>query len=125
MERILWIPLFVLMSASTDTMAQKHYFRHYCNEDGLSNNTIICSLQDRRGFMWFGTKDGLNRFDGHQFRTYVYNATDRNSIIDNMILALCEDREGLIWIGTPGASVTTNPITIILSLCPARYLPAS
>ena len=101
MERILWIPLFVLMSASTDTMAQKHYFRHYCNEDGLSNNTIICSLQDRRGFMWFGTKDGLNRFDGHQFRTYVYNATDRNSIIDNMILALCEDREGLIWIGTP------------------------
>ena len=44
------------------------YFRHYTNKQGLSHNTVYCALQDKKGFMWFGTDDGLNRFDGHQFR---------------------------------------------------------
>lgn len=55
------------------------YFRHYTNKQGLSHNTVYCALQDKKGFMWFGTDDGLNRFDGHQFRIYRYNSYEPES----------------------------------------------
>ena len=57
--------------------AHDFYFRHYTNKQGLSHNTVYCALQDKKGFMWFGTDDGLNRFDGHQFRIYRFS---RNTI---------------------------------------------
>lgn len=60
----------------------------------------MAGIQDRRGFMWFATKEGLNRFDGTQFRIYSHNQTASNSLPNNFILALCEDNEGWIWIGT-------------------------
>jgi len=77
-----------------------YYFRQYTNDNGLSSNTVMAGIQDRRGFMWFATKEGLNRFDGTQFRIYSHNQTASNSLPNNFILALCEDNEGWIWIGT-------------------------
>ncbi|MCH5599068.1 hypothetical protein MKP09_14710 [Niabella ginsengisoli] len=50
--------------------AQPFYFRHYEVENGLSNNSVITAAQDKYGFMWFGTSDGLNRFDGNTFKVY-------------------------------------------------------
>ena len=69
-------------------------------ENGLSNNAVICSVQDRAGFMWFGTKDGLNRFDGYSFKIFRNNPDDTGSIGSNFIHALYEDEAGTLWIGT-------------------------
>ncbi|MEP6583100.1 MAG: two-component regulator propeller domain-containing protein [Ginsengibacter sp.] len=75
-------------------------FKHITNEQGLSNSTIECIFQDHRGFMWFGTRDGLNRFDGYQMTVYRYNSKDSNSISDNYIRYIYEDKDNNIWVGT-------------------------
>ncbi len=74
-------------------------FRRLSLEEGLSQVMVNCIMQDRKGFMWFGTKDGLNRYDGYEFRIYRPDPAE-NSISDNHIQALHQDRRGLIWIGT-------------------------
>lgn len=68
--------------------------------EGLSQGMINCMLQDRFGFMWFGTKDGLNRYDGYKFIIYRYDATDLTTIADNFIQTIFEDSKGRLWIGT-------------------------
>lgn len=79
--------------------AQDYYFKHYQVEEGLSNNTVLTSLQDQDGFMWFGTKDGLNRFDGYRFKTYRSNSDPFHSLGSNYIQSLHEYK-GIIWVGT-------------------------
>ncbi|TWW00080.1 hypothetical protein FEF09_13090 [Chitinophaga pinensis] len=76
------------------------HFRHLTNEQGLSNSTIETIFQDSRGFMWFGTRDGLNKYDGYQIITYRYSAADSSSISDNYIRCIYEDSKGAIWVGT-------------------------
>lgn len=78
---------------------QSYYFTHYQVENGLSNNAVICSMQDSKGFLWFGTKDGLNRFDGYSFKVFRNDADDPQSIGSNFIYALFEDRKGALWVG--------------------------
>lgn len=80
--------------------AHNLYFRHYTNKQGLSHNTVYCALQDKKGFMWFGTDDGLNRFDGHNFRIYRYNSYDPESLPNDRIISLYEDSTGKIWVNT-------------------------
>ncbi|MDP5201770.1 two-component regulator propeller domain-containing protein [Flavobacterium sp. DG2-3] len=79
--------------------AQDYYFKHYQVEEGLSNNTVLTSIQDNDGFMWFGTKDGLNRFDGYRFKTYRNNGDPVHSLGSNYIQSLHE-HNGTIWVGT-------------------------
>ena len=57
-------------------------------------------IQDRRGFVWFGTKEGLTRFDGFQFKIFLHSPSVSNCLLNNIISSLCEDRDGWIWIGT-------------------------
>lgn len=78
---------------------QSYYFTHYQVENGLSNNAVICSLQDRNGFLWFGTKDGLNRFDGYSFKIFRNEAGDSNTVGSNYIYSLHEDKAGVLWVG--------------------------
>ncbi|MGH9834117.1 MAG: ligand-binding sensor domain-containing protein [Blastocatellia bacterium] len=75
-------------------------FERLSTEQGLSQNTVLCALQDRQGFMWFGTQDGLNRFDGYGFTIYRHDEADPGSLRDNYILSLYEDRAGVLWVGT-------------------------
>ncbi len=75
-------------------------FRHLTIDDGLSQNAVFALLQDRQGFIWIGTKDGLNRYDGYGFAVYKNVPSDSNSISNNYITALFEDSRGYIWIGT-------------------------
>ncbi|MDP4187725.1 MAG: two-component regulator propeller domain-containing protein, partial [Bacteroidota bacterium] len=75
-------------------------FQHITSDDGLSQNTIRCILQDRKGFMWFGTWNGLDRYDGYNFKVYKSNSNDRNSLSGNFIHSLCQDRLGNLWIAT-------------------------
>ncbi len=58
-------------------------------------------IQDSRGFIWFGTKEGLTRYDGFQFKVFLHNPSDSNCIINNFVSSICEDKDGWIWIGTP------------------------
>ena len=75
-------------------------FRHIKSENGLSNSTIETILQDNRGFLWFGTRDGLNRYDGSQMIVYRNSSTDSSSISDNYITSLYEDKQHSLWVGT-------------------------
>ncbi len=91
--------VLLLMLTMTFAAAQSYYFTHYQVENGLSNNAVICSIQDHNGFLWFGTKDGLNRFDGYTFKTFRYEAGDSNSIGSNYIYSLHESLSGSLWVG--------------------------
>jgi len=81
-------------------------FRRISTDDGLSQSVVLCLLQDRRGFMWFGTEDGLNRYDGYSFVTYRHDPGDAHSLSNSYIWSLHEDREGLLWIGTWGGGLS-------------------
>ncbi|NJL28795.1 MAG: hypothetical protein HC897_13330 [Thermoanaerobaculia bacterium] len=71
-------------------------------EDGLSHSTAWDVLQDRRGFLWFATANGLDRWDGNQFKVYQHEPDDPESISSNVLLRLFEDSRGDLWIGTRG-----------------------
>jgi len=75
-------------------------FTHLSLEQGLSDVSVNCILQDSTGFMWFGTDDGLNKYDGYNFTVYRHNPDDSLSLRDNIIEAVYEDKSGVLWIGT-------------------------
>ncbi|MEP0861172.1 MAG: response regulator [Ignavibacterium sp.] len=96
--------LLSLLIISLLLKAQSIEFRNYTVQDGLSNNKVNCILQDRTGFIWFGTEDGLNRFDGHEFKVFKPLA-DKNNYFSRDIWSLHEDRDGNLWIGTKSGDV--------------------
>src|SRR5882762_6246875 len=73
--------------------------------EGLSQSTVRCIFQDSRGFMWFGTRDGLNKYDGYKFTVYKNDAKDSTSISNNFITGIVEDAKGIIWIATRGGGL--------------------
>jgi ligand-binding sensor domain-containing protein/signal transduction histidine kinase len=75
-------------------------FTHLTTNDGLSQGYVTAILQDRRGFMWFATRDGLNRYDGNTFVVYKNNPNDPTSLSSNFIQALMEDDRGDLWVAT-------------------------
>ncbi|MBK5720112.1 response regulator [Dysgonomonas sp. Marseille-P4677] len=75
-------------------------FKYYMVENGLSSNTVYTIIQDSKGYIWIGTEDGLNRFDGYSFRSFRNTPRDSTSIINNYIYALYEDINGQLWVGT-------------------------
>lgn len=78
---------------------------------GLSNNSVRCILRDHKGFMWFGTFDGLNRYDGYNFKVFRNKLNDTASLINPFINALCEDKNGLLWVGTRKGACVYNGLT--------------
>ena len=90
--------LFFLVIGHT-TMAQLQVAKIGV-EQGLSNETIRSIYQDKNGFMWFGTLDGLNRYDGYSFKVYHNRFQDTSSLLSNVIYGITEDRQGNIWLGT-------------------------
>ena len=87
-------------------------FHGLTTEEGLSEGTVYCIMQDRLGFIWFGTRDGLNRFNGIDFDVYRYNADDPESLSSSYIYKLAEDVEGKIWIAGQGGGLDCyDPVT--------------
>ncbi len=85
---------------SAKAQAPKLKFSHINSFQGLSNNTIEAIYQDSRGFIWFGTRDGLNRYDGYQAIVFKNNQADKNSISDDYVRCLSEDSRHNLWAGT-------------------------
>ena len=104
-----WICFFLMFILPKMLYGQPYYFNHYQITEGLSNNTVICSLQDSYGFMWFGTKDGLDRFDGNNFKHFDIHNKVRNTIANN-IISLIEDHKKQIWIGTDQGIYLYDPV---------------
>lgn len=80
--------------------AQNINFRHLTVENGLSQNAVMAIAQDKKGFVWYGTRYGLNRYDGTNFKVYKNNPANDKSLSDNLINALLVDDEGTLWVGT-------------------------
>ena len=80
-------------------------FEHLTIQDGLSQNGGTAIFQDSRGFLWVGTKDGLNRYDGYSFTIFKHDDEDPRSISHNSILSITEDSDGFLWIGTWGGGL--------------------
>ncbi len=86
-------------------------FTHLTVEQGLVHSNITCVVQDKRGFMWLGSGDGLTRYDGYQFKAYKHAPGNPNSLLHNEITALFHDRAGKLWIGTAGGLDYFDPVT--------------
>jgi len=141
MKRVLWIFLVVIFGISvsphTDGLAAPSIgaafdfdlnvapgsvvrFERLTIEDGLSQNAGLAIFQDSRGYLWIGTQDGLNRYDGYGFKIYKHDPDDPHSISYNSILSMGEDKNGSLWIGTWGGGLNRyDPATETFT----RYLP--
>ena len=96
----IFIFLFISFNLNLGREISDYKIEHLSIEQGLSQNTVRYILQDSKGFLWFATEDGLNRYDGYKLKVYRHNELDPNSISDNFIWTLYEDKTGEIWIGT-------------------------
>lgn len=94
------ILLMLLLSDLSKAQSGNYRFTHFDIEDGLSQNTVTDILHDNEGYIWFGTQEGLNRFDGYDFRHYKHNPNDSTSISDNYVWSIIEDADGNIWMCT-------------------------
>ncbi|HKZ66421.1 MAG TPA: two-component regulator propeller domain-containing protein [Chitinophagaceae bacterium] len=111
--------LAALLLIVTSIAGQSYYFRHYQVENGLSNNAVICSAQDKKGFLWFGTKDGLDRFDGYSFKIFRNDPDEKGSIGSNFIHSLYVDPNDVLWVGTEKGlyryNATTESFTLLVT----------
>jgi signal transduction histidine kinase/ligand-binding sensor domain-containing protein len=98
LKRLLLLIAFSISAA----LAQNNniVFEHLTIEDGLSQSSVKTIFQDSRGFMWFGTADGLNRYDGYNFRIFREDVRDSFNISNNSISQVAEDADGCLWIAT-------------------------
>ncbi len=98
--------IILLITLSASGQAPYLYFRKITTQDGLSHNKVNCMLQDKRGFMWIGTDDGLNRYDGRYFTAFRHIPGDTSTISGNLITDVVEDNSGVIWISTSDGGMT-------------------
>ena len=96
------LQLFYLLAFS---QKQKLKFDHPATLDGLSQSNVLCIFQDSRGFMWFGTQAGLNKYDGYKFTVYKNDPYNKNSLSHNFIGDIIEDREGNLWMAIRGGGI--------------------
>ena len=107
MKRLIleFIMALTLVSSAFSTDLSKIRFEYLTVDDGLSQGIIEDIFQDRQGYMWFATRDGLNRFDGRQFVTFRNERNNPQSLASNWVLSLAEDKTGKLWIGSAGLNV--------------------
>ncbi|MEM7549687.1 MAG: two-component regulator propeller domain-containing protein [Bacteroidota bacterium] len=103
MRYFLLLCFFLVQNLSAQNVDFK--FKRLISNKELSNRTITSILQDEQGFIWFGTLDGLIRYDGHSTKIFKKKFGDSNSLSDNAVRALIQDHEGIFWIGTQGGGL--------------------
>jgi ligand-binding sensor domain-containing protein len=99
---------------STILSAQKQYkYTQLSTEKGLAHNLCRAAYKDARGFLWFGTQDGLSRFDGTDFKNFKHNETDSTSISSNTICDIAADKSGKCWLAINGSGLSCfDPLSI-------------
>lgn len=100
----------VLMALCGISYAQQLRFKHITSEDGLSTNYVTSIIQDDKGFMWFGTQDGLNKYDGYQIKIFKNDPTNKNTLTSSEVTSLKQVNENLILVGTLGGLNFFNPV---------------
>lgn len=106
MIRVVLFCVLSFLLSSSDFLAQSHIiFNHLTINDGLSQSSVTCILQDKKGFMWFGTQDGLNRYDGYNIKIFKNNPGDPASLTDNFIFSIYEDQLGTLYIETQSGTL--------------------
>ncbi len=119
--------LLILLAFQTLILcAHEHYMvRHLSTDDGMSQNTVMVIMQDRQGYMWFGTWDGLNRFDGYEFRVYKGMNEGTPAHVNNRVTHIYEDAREQIWWATYGGHYyRLNPLRTRTTEMPYDSLPA-
>ncbi len=106
LKKLFFFAGFITATACATAQAPSLYFEKITVQNGLSNNKVNCILQDKRGFMWLGTNDGLNRFDGNNFTIFRNKPGDSSSISGNIITDLLEDKNDILWIATADGGLT-------------------
>ena len=91
---------FVLLHSVLSYAYNQFSFVKYQVENGLSHNTVWYTIKDHQGFMWFGTSDGLNRFDGKNFKIFRHIPKDSTSLGNNIVRTIFEDERQNLWVGT-------------------------
>jgi signal transduction histidine kinase/ligand-binding sensor domain-containing protein/CheY-like chemotaxis protein len=86
-------------------------FTNLSLDQGLSQSVVTAMWQDRQGFLWLGTQDGLNRYDGYAFKVFKHDPADLGSLSDNYVYAIVEDAQGILWLGTNGGLNRFDPTT--------------
>lgn len=110
-KRIAAVFLLFLFTSGIFAQRDKIRFDRISTHQGLSQNSVTSIYQDTKGFLWFGTNDGLNRYDGVQFRVFRHITGDPNSLCQNLVRGIQEDKFGDIWIGTEDGLSRFNPAT--------------
>ncbi|MBQ5947052.1 two-component regulator propeller domain-containing protein [Massilia sp. ST3] len=113
------LALCALLAVPAGAAQRSLRFEHLSIEDGLSQQSALTILQDRQGFMWFGTQAGLNRFDGYRMTVYRNDPNDPASLPDNFVSASYEDAGGRLWFGTKGGLARFDPASARFE----RYVP--
>lgn len=110
--------LFFVLIFLAEILAQESIvFNHLTVNNGLSQNSVTCIFQDQKGFMWFGTQDGLNRFDGYKFKVFKNIPSDSTSLIENFIFSIFENSLGELFIETQSKRIHKyNPLNESFSL---------
>jgi signal transduction histidine kinase/ligand-binding sensor domain-containing protein/DNA-binding response OmpR family regulator len=101
----------ILIFDQTSGQENRYVFSHLNVNDGLSQNQINCIFRDSKGFVWFGTNAGLNRFDGLSFEVFSEEKSENGSIKNSTINAIAEDKNGDLWIGTGNGVSVLNSLT--------------
>jgi len=101
------LSLFSCKITLAQTSVEKVKFSRIEVSSGLSNAKVNCILQDSKGFLWVGTQDGLNRFDGYEFKIYRNLPDDTTSLLKNGILNIYEDSQGVLWVSTNNGGLHT------------------
>lgn len=101
--------IFTVISLNSFSQNDSYYFKNYQVQNGLSSNTITTILQDKKGFIWIGTRNGLNRFDGNTFKIFHNVLSDAQSLGSNSIFSLFEDEKEQLWVGTSSGIYLYDP----------------
>ncbi|HET7117058.1 MAG TPA: two-component regulator propeller domain-containing protein [Hanamia sp.] len=113
--RIFLTGLLVFVAGTENLFAQqlhnlsRLFFDQITTQNGLSGNEITCLYHDKRGFLWIGTHNGLNEYDGRDVKVFQHSRFDSHSIIDNYIISIAEDDSGYLWLGTNEGICRFNP----------------
>jgi ligand-binding sensor domain-containing protein len=100
--------LIFTISLSGNGQQKNSKFQYFTTEDGLSSNVVYSIMQDSKGYLWIGTNEGLNRYDGYGFKIFRHLPGDTTSLTANAVFSVCEDSQGNIWAVTTGGICRFN-----------------